>query len=52
LIFEKLNEKYVEDAVKLAQDDYNREQQKIEALYDKDYKDVFTKSLNNMFKSN
>lgn len=34
MIFEKLNEKYVEDAVKIAQAQYNMEQQQIEALYD------------------
>jgi ribosomal protein S18 acetylase RimI-like enzyme len=52
MIFEKLNGKYLEDAVKLAQADYNREQRQIEALYYKDYKDILTSSLNDMFKSN
>ena len=45
------NEKYVEDAVKLAQAEYNMEKKQIEALYDKDYKEILTDSLNDMFKS-
>jgi len=52
MIFEKLNEKYVEDAVKLAQAEYNMEQKHIEALYEKNYHDVLTNSLNDMFRSN
>lgn len=50
MVFEKLNEKYVEDAVKLAQAEYNMEQKHIEALYEKNYHDVLTNSLNDMFK--
>lgn len=50
MIFEKLNEKYLEDAVKLAQAQYNMEQKHIEALYKKDYRDVLTDSLRNIFK--
>lgn len=52
MIFEKLNEKYLEDAVKLAQAQYNMEQKHIEALYEKDYKDVLTDLLSNIFKRN
>jgi len=52
MIFEKLNEKYLEDAVKLAQAQYNMEQKYIEALYEKDYKDVLADLLSNIFKSN
>ena len=51
MVFEKLNEKYVEDAIKLAQDDYNREQKLVEALYEKDYREILTSSLSDMFKS-
>lgn len=51
MIFEKLNEKYIEDAVKLAQAEYNMEQKQIEALYEKDYKDILTNSLNDMLNS-
>lgn len=51
MIFEKLNEKYIEDAVKLAQAQYNMEQKQIEALYEKDYKDILTASLGGIFKS-
>lgn len=51
MIFEKLNEKYLEDALKLAQAEYNSEQKQIEALYEKDYKDILINSLNDMFKS-
>lgn len=49
MIFEKLNEKYLEDAVKLAQAQYDMEQKHIEALYEKDYKDVFTDLLSEIF---
>lgn len=50
MIFEKLNEKYIEDAVNLAQTQYNKEQKHIEALYDKDYKEILTASLTDIFK--
>ena len=50
MIFEKLSEKYLEDAVKLAQTQYNMEQKYIEALYKKDYKEVLASSLNEIFK--
>lgn len=50
MIFEKLNEKYLEDAVKLAQAQYNMEQKHIESLYEKNYKDVMTDLLNEIFK--
>lgn len=52
MIFEKLNEKYLEDAVKLAQAQYNMEQKHIEALYEKDYKGVLTNLLSEIFKRN
>jgi len=52
MIFDKLNEKYLEDAVKLAQAQYNMEQKHIEALYQKDYKDVLTDLLSEIFKRN
>jgi GNAT superfamily N-acetyltransferase len=52
MIFEKLNEKHIEDAVKLAQTQYNMEQKHIEALYEKDYKDVLTNLLSELFRSN
>jgi predicted acetyltransferase len=51
MIFEKLNEKYLEDAVKLAQEQYNSEQKYIEALYRKDYKGIFSDLLKDIFKS-
>lgn len=51
MIFEKLSEKYVEDAVKLAQAQYNMEQKHVESLHEKDYGDILTNSLNDMFKS-
>lgn len=51
MIFEKLNEKYIEDSVKLAQAQYNMEQKHVEALYEKDYKEILTASLKNIFKS-
>mgnify|MGYP000164355539 CR=1 FL=1 len=51
MLFEKLNEKYVEDAVKIAQAEYNMEQKYIEALYEKDYKDILTETLKDMFRS-
>ncbi len=52
MVFEKLNEKYLEDAVKLAQKQYNMEQKYIEALNDKDYKEVLTDLLSDIFKNN
>lgn len=52
MIFKKLNEKYIEDAVKLAQAQYNMEQKCIEALYEKDYKEIITALLKDIFKSN
>lgn len=51
MIFDKLNEKYLEDAVKLAQEQYNMEQKHIEALYEKDYKDVLTALLKEIFEN-
>ncbi|WP_055669618.1 GNAT family N-acetyltransferase [Desnuesiella massiliensis] len=51
MIFEKLNEKYLEDAVKLTQAQYNMEQKHIEALYEKDYKDILTDMLSDIFKN-
>jgi GNAT superfamily N-acetyltransferase len=51
MIFEKLNEKYIEDAVKIAKAQYNMEQKHIEALYEKDYKEIITASLKDIFKS-
>jgi GNAT superfamily N-acetyltransferase len=51
MIFEELSEKYLEDAVKLAQIQYNMEQKYIESLYKKDYKEVLTGSLKEIFKS-
>jgi ribosomal protein S18 acetylase RimI-like enzyme len=51
MIFEKLSEKYIEDAVKIAQAQYNMEQKHIEALYEKTYKDILTASLKDIFKS-
>lgn len=50
MIFEKLNEKYLEDAIKLAQEQYNMEQEYIEALYERGYKDVLTDSISEIFK--
>jgi len=50
MIFEKLDEKYIEDAVKLAEAQYNMEQKHIEALYQKDYKEILTVSLQDIFK--
>lgn len=38
MVFEKLNEKYVEDAVKLAQAEYDMEKKYVEALYEKDFR--------------
>lgn len=52
MLFEKLNEKYIEDAVNLAQAQYDRERKYIEALYEKDYKVVLTDLLTEMFKGN
>lgn len=51
MIFDNLNEKYLEEAVKIAQAEYDREQKHIEALYNKDYKEVLTKLLDEIFKS-
>ena len=51
MIFEKLNEKYLEDAVRLAQAQYNMEQKHIEALYEKNYNDVLTDLLSDIFKN-
>jgi len=52
MIFEKFNEKYLDEAVKLAKAQYNMEQKHIEALYEKDYYDVLTDLLNDIFKIN
>ncbi len=51
MVFEKLNEKYVEDAVKLAQADYDMERKHVKSLYEKDFKDELTHSLTDTFKS-
>ncbi|MDF2591204.1 MAG: hypothetical protein K0S75_670 [Clostridia bacterium] len=40
MIFEKLNDKYIEDAVKLAQTQYDMEREHIEVLHEKNYKDI------------
>lgn len=40
MLFDNLDEKYLQEAVKLAQAQYNMEQKHIEALYEKDYKEV------------
>lgn len=50
VLLEKLNEKYIEDAVKLAQAEYDMEKEHVEALYEKDYKEILTHSLNDMFR--
>jgi len=42
MIFDKLNEKYVEDAVKIAQAAYNMEQTQIEALHQTSYNVILT----------
>lgn len=52
MIFEKLNEKYLEDIIKLAQEQYNMAQKHIEALNNKDYKDVLNDSFKDILKSN
>ncbi len=52
MIFERLNEKYIEDAVKLAQTQYNREQKYVKALYEKEYKEILTASIQDIFKNN
>lgn len=49
MIFDILDEKYLQDAVKLAQAQYNMEQKHIEALYEKDYKEVLTEALSETF---
>lgn len=49
MIFDKLNEKYLEEAVRLAKSQYNMEQKYIEALYEKDYKDILTDLLYEIF---
>lgn len=51
MVLEKLNEKYIGDAVKLAQAEYNIEKEHVEALYEKDFKDILTYSLNDIFSS-
>ncbi|MDP4091242.1 MAG: GNAT family N-acetyltransferase [Bacillota bacterium] len=48
--FEKLDEKYLEDAVKLAQEQYDTEQKHIDALYEKDYKSILTGLLGEIFR--
>lgn len=50
MIFEKLSDKYLEEAVKLAQEQYNMEQRHIEALYDKDYRGVLNDLLSGIFR--
>lgn len=52
MTFEKLNEKYVEDAVKIAQIAYNMEQKQNETLYEKNFQEVLTRSLKELFTGN
>jgi ribosomal protein S18 acetylase RimI-like enzyme len=52
MVFEKLSEKHIEDAVKLAQAQYDIERKHIEALYEKNYKEVLTEMLSEFFKKN
>lgn len=52
MIFDKFSEKYMEDAVKLAQADYDRERKFVNTLYEKDFKDKLTNCLVDLFKSN
>jgi hypothetical protein len=52
MIFEKLNDKYIEDAVKLAQTQYDMEREQIEVLHEKNYKDILTASISSIFKRN
>lgn len=49
MIFDKLNEKYLEDAVRLANAQYNMEQKYVEALYEKGYKDILAHMICEMF---
>lgn len=51
MIFDKLNEKYLEEAIKLAQEQYDVERKHVEALYEKDYKAVMTGLLEDLFKN-
>lgn len=51
MIFKKLNEKNVEDAVKLAQADYDMERKYVKTLYEKDFRDELTHFLNDTFKN-
>lgn len=50
MIFDKLDEKYIEDAVKVAKKQYDIEQKYIEALYEKDYTDILTDLIYDIFK--
>jgi ribosomal protein S18 acetylase RimI-like enzyme len=52
MVFDKLNEKYIEDAAKLALWQYNNELSHVEALYEKDYTSVIIDLLNDIFKGN
>lgn len=49
MIFERINEKYLEEAVKLAQTQYNMEQEQVEALQQKDYSDILYNLLSSIF---
>lgn len=50
MIIEKLNERYVEDAVSLAQQGYNNERKYVDGLYEKDFKEILTSSIAEMFR--
>lgn len=50
MVIEKLNEKYIEEAVKLAQADYDMERKYVQALYDNDFKNELTQCLIDAFK--
>ncbi len=51
MIFEKLNEKYLEDAVKLAQADYDMERMHVADLYEKDFRNELTNCLSEILNS-
>ncbi|SHJ09885.1 Acetyltransferase (GNAT) family protein [Clostridium cavendishii DSM 21758] len=50
MIFDRLDEKYIEDAVRLAKKQYDIEQKYIDALYEKDYTDTLTGLIYDIFK--
>lgn len=49
MIFDNLDEKYIEDAVKLAKKQYDIEREYIESLYEKDYTDVLNSLIYDIF---